>query len=91
MTASYNKNTASAQTNSNATTAENVEMKFRDIIQQGMELNTLDTSSFKTDDDSTMNEYQISLGNLPNKYYGRTMRSFYFRGGRATAVAMRQL
>ena len=37
-------------------------------------------------------EYQISLSKLPNKYYGRTMkRSFYFRGGRATAVAMRQL
>ena len=39
-----------------------------------------------------MFKYQISLSNLPNKYYGRTMmRSFYFRGGRATAVAMRQL
>ena len=37
-------------------------------------------------------KYQISPSNLPNKYYGRTMmRSFYFRGGGATAVAMRQL
>ena len=38
------------------------------------------------------NKYQISLSKLPNKYYGRTMkRSFYFRGGRAMAVAIRQL
>ena len=37
-------------------------------------------------------KYQISLSKLPKKYYGRTIeRSFYFRGGRATAVAMRQL
>ena len=36
--------------------------------------------------------YQISLSKLPNKYNGRTMmRSFYFCGGRATAIAMRQL
>ena len=36
--------------------------------------------------------YQISLSNLPNKYYGRTMMcSFYFCRGRATTVAMRQL
>ena len=37
-------------------------------------------------------QYLISLSKLPKKYYGRTMmRSFYFRGGRVTAVAMRQL
>ena len=30
-------------------------MTIRDISQQGMELNTLDTSSSNTDDDSTMN------------------------------------
>ena len=32
-------------------------MTIRDIIQQGMELNTLDTSSSNTDDDSTTNGY----------------------------------
>ena len=55
MTASYNKNTVLTQTNSNETTAEDIEMTIRDIIQQGMELNTLDTSSSNTDDDYTIN------------------------------------
>ena len=62
MTASYNKNTASAQTNSNATTAEDIEMTICDIIKQGMELNTLDTSSSNTDDDSMTNWHsEVSL------------------------------